>query len=297
VAETTSISWADATFNVVWGCTKVSPGCTHCYAESFAARFGTGWGPAATRRTFGDHHWNEPVRWDRKARAAGRRLKVFCGSMCDVAEDHPAVKATLPRLFEMIRRTRNLDWLLTTKRPERLAEIIELLDCGPFPFPALYPNVWAVVTTEDQEWLERRLPAIDRLSRRCVVTALSVEPQLGHVSIPAACRKAGLSFGPSLINWVICGGESAQPGTEARPFDVLWAAHLLGQCQGAGVAFHLKQLGSNPTHNGAPLALADPKGKDPAEWSATLRVQEFPTPRTFPGIDADDDSPEHPAGG
>lgn len=74
----------------MWGCAKVSPGCDNCYAERDSKRFGTPWGVAAPRRTFGDNHWNEPLRWNETARKAGadhsvvRRARVFCASMADV---------------------------------------------------------------------------------------------------------------------------------------------------------------------------------------------------------------------
>src|SRR6267142_6622676 len=91
----TGIAWTDHTFNPWWGCTRVSPGCEHCYAESWDARWssevhpGRGaehWGPEAPRRFFGETHWNEPRAWNRKALAAGRLHKVFCASMADVFE-------------------------------------------------------------------------------------------------------------------------------------------------------------------------------------------------------------------
>jgi len=82
MGESTGISWTDATFNPVWGCTKVSPGCDHCYAETFDKRVGGNhWGKGAPRRLFGDAHWNEPLKWNKKAENEGRTLKVFCGSM------------------------------------------------------------------------------------------------------------------------------------------------------------------------------------------------------------------------
>ena len=73
MGERTAIAWTDKTFNPVWGCTAVSPACDHCYAEAWARRFGVKWGPHGTFREFGDHHWNEPIRWNRAAAKAGQR--------------------------------------------------------------------------------------------------------------------------------------------------------------------------------------------------------------------------------
>src|SRR5215469_15190062 len=80
------------TFNIVWGCMKVSEECKHCYAEGIATRYGQHvWGPAATteRRTLSASRWLQPLIWNRRAEQSGHRLSVFCSSMADVYEDHP----------------------------------------------------------------------------------------------------------------------------------------------------------------------------------------------------------------
>ena len=79
MGQDTAIAWTDHTFNPWWGCERVSPGCQHCYAETFAKRTGNAvWGKNADRRFFGDKHWNEPRKWDRAAAEAGRPALVFC---------------------------------------------------------------------------------------------------------------------------------------------------------------------------------------------------------------------------
>ena len=124
------IGWTHHTFNPVWGCVKVSPGCKNCYAETLSKRFGENiWGPDSERRTFGDKHWNEPRRWNKRAEKEGKRQRVFCGSMCDIYEDHPTTNEALLRLFDLIEETPWLDWLLLTKRPE----YIGLLGPGKLP--------------------------------------------------------------------------------------------------------------------------------------------------------------------
>lgn len=88
MAETTEISWCDATFNPWIGCTKVAPGCTHCYAEAFAKRTGKAkWGPGGTRVLTSDAYWKNPLKWNKQAEAAGVRKRVFCASLADVFED------------------------------------------------------------------------------------------------------------------------------------------------------------------------------------------------------------------
>src|ERR1022692_3346470 len=77
------------TFNIVWGCTKVSEGCKHCYADALAQRYGIhAWGPLAERRTFGEKYWANPLKWNREAARTGHRRNVFCSSMADAFEEH-----------------------------------------------------------------------------------------------------------------------------------------------------------------------------------------------------------------
>src|SRR5438105_4874853 len=81
MAINSRIAWTEDTFNIAWGCVKVSPGCKNCYAAGLASRFGHDvWGPDKRRRTFGPGHWAEPVKWNAAAAAAGERRRVFCSS-------------------------------------------------------------------------------------------------------------------------------------------------------------------------------------------------------------------------
>src|SRR5262249_54064076 len=123
MGDKTAIEWTDHTFNPWWGCVEVSPACDFCYARTWAQRRGHPvWGTDAPRRFFGEAHWGEPLRWNRRAAATGRRARVFCASMADVLEErHDPVGALLEqaraRLWATIEATPNLDWLLLTKRP------------------------------------------------------------------------------------------------------------------------------------------------------------------------------------
>src|SRR5262245_39427976 len=103
MGEKTAIAWTDHTFNIAWGCQKISPGCLNCYADGLADRFGYDvWGPTKTRRTFPAKHWAEPLKWNAAAERDGRPHRVFCSSMCDWAEDHPTIAAELPKLWALI---------------------------------------------------------------------------------------------------------------------------------------------------------------------------------------------------
>jgi protein gp37 len=271
VAENSGIQWCDHTFNVVWGCTKVSPGCAGCYAETLAARFGVGWGPAAERRVFGEGYWRGPLTWDARAARKGERARVFCGSMCDVGEEHSVTEREVARLWPLIDRTPNLDWLLLSKRPAVLGDRIRRAGLG----AAARSRILAMTSVEDQAWAGDRLPQLLSLEGHVGGLGVSCEPLLGHV-----CLRPWLMR----LDWVIVGGESTQGAHAARPFDVGWAEDLRAQCALSGVAFFLKQLGSHPTvyRRGrlncgpVPLTLRDSHGGDPEEWPAGLCRREFP---------------------
>jgi protein gp37 len=267
MGEVSGIAWTDATFNPWWGCTRVSPGCEHCYAEALATvrRKLPVWGVDAERKPMSDGYWKDPEKWNRKAEAEGVRRRVFCASMADVFEHVPArneqanrvMRDARGRLFGLIERTPHLDWLLLTKRPQNVAHLVPWGgELGPWP-----SNVWLGTTTEDQQRYDERWPILAKIPAQ--VHFISHEPALG----PLAIR------GDVVPDWVITGGES---GPGARFYDHAWAESVIEQCRLAGIAPFVKQLGTN-----ASLTLNDRKGGDPSEWPAHLRVQEFPhsTPR------------------
>ena len=116
----TNISWTTHTFNPWWGCVNVSPGCQNCYAETFAKRTGHDvWGKDGERRMFGDKHWAEPLRWNQKAAERGETVRVFCASMGDVFEPHPALTDARKRLWALIDSTRHLTWQATLPCPHK----------------------------------------------------------------------------------------------------------------------------------------------------------------------------------
>jgi protein gp37 len=285
MGETTGISWTHATFNPWWGCTRVSPGCEHCYAEQLATvrRKLDVWGVDASRKSMSEAYWREPAKWNRKAAAAGERLRVFCASMADVFELLPernvAGRATQDearaRLWPLIESTPWLDWLLLTKRPQN---VYRLVPWGLHVWPS---NVWLGVTAEDQRRAEERIPML--LSLPAAVRFVSHEPALGPIDLWAflkgpvrdASLDALMARPMPGVDWIITGGES---GPGARPYDLAWARSVVDQCRTAGVAPFVKQLGANPIMSPGPITwpTSDRKGGDLAEWPADLRVQEFP---------------------
>lgn len=219
------IEWTDHTFNIAWGCEKVSPACDRCYAESWAKRAGLAvWGADAPRRIMSPTHWKAPLKWDAAAKKAGVRARVFCSSMADVFEAHPTIAEQRARLWPLIEGTPNLQWLLLTKRPENVAPMV------PISWLTAWPaNVLPGFTAENQEWFDRRHEHAFKLH---FMTAapwfVSYEPALGPINFR----------GMHGISWLIIGGES---GGGARPMMAGWVRSARDQAVAAGVPFFLKQ--------------------------------------------------------
>lgn len=256
MARNSKIGWTHHTFNPWWGCEKVSPACKHCYAEAWAKRCGHHvWGPGAPRRFFGDKHWSEPRAWNRQAEAAGELRRVFCASQADVLEDLRTLDEHRARLWDLIRETPWLQWLLLTKRPEHFdmvpADVMQL--------------IWAGTTMENQEWAERRAGALLSKCGMARVRFVSLEPLLGAIDFYHLRNDAGLAEGqPYLqalgewanawhcsgpdyydtcgvgpgINWAIIGGESGHHRTE---LDLQAAAAIVAQCRSHEVPVFFKQ--------------------------------------------------------
>ena len=234
----TEISWSDMTFNPWWGCTKVSEACRHCYAETLARRWGTGWGPEADRRFFPDKHWNEPRKWDRKAKRDGVRRRVFCASMADVFEDREDLVEHRQRLWKLIAETPNLIWMLLTKRPENINDMTP-----PNWDEHRRPNVWYGTTVEEEKHVVERIDALAKV--KGIVRFLSCEPLLGPLVLGLAGTRPKtwrMGYGPvaDAIHWVIAGGES---GAKARPMNPEWPGALQRECAEFNIPFHFKQWG------------------------------------------------------
>lgn len=204
-----------------------------------------------------EEYWQQPLEWDRKAAKRGVRERVFCGSMCDWLEQHPnpetqrQMNAYRGRLFELIRRTPNLDWLLLSKRIEHAPKYLPWYANGE-QVADPWHNVWLGTTVEDQDHADERIPIL--LSIAAVVHWLSCEPLLGPVDLHAIRipgDERGLHFSAlqhqhddaygyteRVVDWVIAGAES---GHHARACDVAWLRKLRDQVRIAGRKFFLKQ--------------------------------------------------------
>ncbi len=221
MAENSKIEWTDHTFNPWIGCQKVSPGCDHCYAEAMMDhRYGrVQWGPHGERKRTAPANWRKPLQWAKLPSA--RRQRVFCASLADVF-DNQVPKQWRADLFELIRQTPELDWLLLTKRPQNIRKML------PEDWGDGYPNVWLGTTAEDQERYDQRWPVLDGLKAR--VKFISYEPAIGPLHIG---RYA------TVPDWLICGGES---GTGARHMEYGWAKRALEDAARCRVAFFMKQM-------------------------------------------------------
>lgn len=303
MSENTKIEWCDHTFNPWEGCQKVGPGCDHCYAETRNTRFSGGqainWGPGAPRRRTSTANWRLPLKWNKhaelqhaawegfKAQHPGltdaqltakgfvkpRRPRVFCASLADVF-DNAVDPHWCADLFNLIRSTPNLDWLLLTKRignvQEMLADVRALAPEYIAPFP--WPNLWLGATIVNQAEADRDIPKLLQVPAK--VRFLSMEPLLGPVDIrhrlgPCVFTEKDQSATGRGIDWVIVGGES---GPGARPMHPDWARSLRDQCTAAGVPFLFKQWGewmpgdTNDETVSLTFPAGMPCGPDNPEW-------------------------------
>jgi protein gp37 len=214
MAQGSGIEWTESTWNPVTGCTKVSPGCKHCYAERMAERLQAMRQPNYVngfRLTLQPHMLELPLTWKRPQ-------TIFVNSMSDLF--HEDVPLTYIRaVFDVMMRAHWHRFQVLTKRAERLEEV-----GGELCWPA---NIWLGVSIESGLYRHR----IDHLrATDAQVKFLSLEPLLGPLP----------DLDLANIDWVIVGGES---GPKSRPMDPMWAADLRDQCHRANVPFFFKQWG------------------------------------------------------
>jgi protein gp37 len=219
MSATTEIEWTDATWNPVRGCTKISPGCKHCYAETFAERFrgvrGHPYEQGFDLRLVPDK-LAEPLRW------ASPRT-IFVNSMSDLF--HEGVPdAYIEQVVRVMDMANWHTFQVLTKRAERLRDLMTTR----LAFAAKLPHIWWGVSVENRK---HGVPRIDKLRQAPVaVRFLSVEPlleDLGTMNLDG-------------IDWVIVGGES---GPGARPIEKPWVVSIRQQCRAGNVPFFFKQWG------------------------------------------------------
>ena len=245
MATKSSIEWTEATWNPVTGCTKVSPGCKHCYAERMSLRL-----QAMGQRnyvngfelTLHDRMIEKPLSWKKPQ-------LIFVNSMSDLFHDEVPVDFIL-KVFNVMQRASWHKFQVLTKRSQRLLELNSQID---------WPNnVWMGVSVENQDYTFR----IDHLGKTDAITKfLSLEPLLGPLS--------GLNL--DKINWVIVGGES---GPRARPMREDWVLQILDQCNVASVPLFVKQMGESWAQVNKAKSK---KGGNMSEWPIDLQVRDYPS--------------------
>jgi protein gp37 len=221
MAETSGISWTDATFNPWIGCTRVSPACDHCYAarDNERRKWVADWGTGVPRRR--TKTWGDPVKWNRKAQATGYRPRVFCASLADVF-DNEVDQSWRDDLWQLIRETPNLRWMLLTKRIGNASKMLPLAwDSG------AYEHVGLMATLANQEEWDRDYRKLADLPMAW--RGVSAEPLLGPIVI-----------GSAWPDWIITGGES---GPVRRALDINAVRLMRDQCVRRNIAFHHKQNG------------------------------------------------------
>jgi protein gp37 len=228
MSDHSTIEWTDATWNPVTGCTKISPGCKNCYAETFAERFRGVLGHPY-EQGFDLKLWPERLQWPLRWKSP---RMIFVNSMSDLFHDG-VPNDYIQRVFDAMEEAPLHTFQLLTKRSQRLAEWTCARyslrpELGGRPWPR---NVWAGVSVESQRYTSRvtdlqKVPALTRF--------LSIEPLLGSVKLTTAHLRG--------IHWVIVGGES---GHGARRMEAMWARDIRDACRAAGVAFFFKQWGAH----------------------------------------------------
>src|SRR5256885_1094929 len=214
MASGSPIEWTESTWNPVTGCTKISPGCKHCYAERMAGRLramGQGNYRNGFELTLQPQMLELPLRWKKPQR-------IFVNSMSDLF--HKNVPADyVRRVFDVMGRAHWHQFQILTKRSDRLLELSPMLDWR--------PNIWMGVSVENADYLFR---VHDLRRTGAFIKFLSIEPLLGPVA----------NMDLRGIDWVIVGGES---GPGARPMRREWVIDVRRQCRAAHVAFFFKQWG------------------------------------------------------
>lgn len=277
MSSKTKIEWAEASWNPVIGCSKVSEGCQNCYAERMAMRLWYMGNPVYGRVTNENGKWNnqiiclgrdvldKPLHW-RKPRI------IFVCSMSDLFHEKVPFDYR-DKVIAVFEKCPQHTGIILTKRED---ELLRYAKYRGFKWPA---NIIGMVTVENQKWAEIRIPKL--LQCGFARTGVSCEPLLGPIdfrsliigprrrgSYDCLCGQAACEEGTMKdpisghLDWIIVGGES---GPKARPMDIKWARSIKDQCQAAGVPFFMKQLGGCPN-----------KRDKMSDFPEDLKIREYP---------------------
>jgi protein gp37 len=260
MAEKSGVPYVDSSFNPVWGCTPCSMSCERCYAAKMARiRFRMDcFGKGKKRKTFGEVHWREPLKWDIKAGLKHVTPTVLCGDMCDIF-DPEWPDDIRPKLWELIEDTPRLYWLLLTKRIENAESMLpeKWLNDG-FPM-----NVGMGVTIEHRKYVAERLELLCKLP--AYFRWISAEPLLSDLKLELN----------NLIHWVIIGCDSST--VSPLPTRIEWIKNVLRECKKNSILSYVKQVSIIKE-----CKWSDKYGdyvrcsKKIEEWPEEVKVQEMP---------------------
>ncbi|MBD2437402.1 phage Gp37/Gp68 family protein [Nostoc sp. FACHB-110] len=299
---TTNIQWTDETWNPIVGCSRISPGCSKCYAATAAA--------SARLQQFPQYQkvkdWDGTVEFVKnqllKPLSWKKPKKIFVCSMSDLFHEN-VPDEWIDKVMAVAAICPQHTFQILTKRPERALEYFtsenrfacidyqayEILRADRAPYYREHPvvklplkNVWIGTTVENQAMANKRIPLL--LQIPAVIRWLSVEPLLGEIDL----REAGMIQRlisdnyeweniSEEISWVVVGGES---GSGARPCNLAWMRSLARQCQDAEVPAFVKQLGSRPFYlkcgEKYPYKISDKKGGVITDFPEDLQIRQFP---------------------
>ena len=279
MSDKTGISWTDATWNPIRGCSRVSRGCEHCYAEVIAGRFGIPRRPDAyarrlpyqglVRSTVDGPRWTSKVRFVESALGLPLRWKkprrIFVNSMSDLFHEK-VPDEWIGQIIDVMGSAPQHTFQILTKRPERMREFLTRNARSGGQLVTPLSNAWWGVSVEDQATADARIPLL--LQTPAAVRWVSYEPALSGVDFSAWIKSTVAMVSTSgarasneqtleaiselvkvvtrrlkqSVDWLVVGGES---GSGARPFDLAWARSAIGQCRAADVPCFVKQIGSN----------------------------------------------------
>lgn len=247
MSQRTGIEWTEATWNPWMGCTKVSPGCDHCYMFTEQRRYGHD--PEVVRRS--KTKFADPLKWKEPK-------LIFTCSWSDWF--HKDADPWRDEAWAIIKATPQHTYQILTKRIGRAIRHL------PADWGAGYPNVWLGTSVESQRYVHR---AEQLISLPAAVRFISAEPLLGPVDFRGKDR--ALDSPLAHIDWIIIGGES---GPQCRPMELDWARWLITQARMHGTAIFLKQLGGCPDKRGHEQAVLD--GRRYTEMPANYRLARGP---------------------
>lgn len=268
------------TYNPWIGCVKISPACDRCYAAAMAVR--RNWRDADGRPTWGTATQGagrkvtktvtQLLRAHRKAVANGVRHTVFCASLADVFERFDGLDALRAALWSTIAATPLFDYMLLTKRPHNIAQMLPAAWRSGVP-----ANVWLGTSVENQHYADQRIPQL--LATPAPLHFLSCEPLLGPLDLARW-------LSPNV--WVLLGGES---GHGARPLELQHVRRVIADCRSAGAPVFVKELGTRWAKANGITGTGRSKGEELSTWPADLRIRDYPAVALPEGAPA-----SHPSG-